>query len=280
MRNTENLPQVIDTELARLYDEDEKLSATLASAVNQAHYATERRPTYQGRKQVWMRSGPEAIELLRASTHRDAEQIIKAWDGARAAKAEVKIQMETLDRIYQQAPWTRYFPCLNTNGHIHSHLRCQTLYLDTRMGWTPGLSGKPVDEAVRELGPTLCSVCFPEAPVEWRQDRDPAKDEAKAAEKAKREEAKAAKNLTQDEEIKGYNGWMITTVAGAKQALRDAVEMANYSGMGDRHPWADAAEAAAETAAKVLLARGITQEELDTITARAIKKAKKEHGVR
>jgi hypothetical protein len=82
--------------------------------------------------------------------------------------AEVMLQIEAMNAVYREHRWTRYFPCTNADGHIHSSLTgCPSVRITTGMAWTPSLSGKTVEEAVKELGPLLCSICFPSAPVEW-----------------------------------------------------------------------------------------------------------------
>lgn len=144
------------------------------------------------------------------------------------------------------------------------------------------LADKPVADMIEEWGEMACTVCFPDAPTFPRfsqpSKRDQAAQDARAAEKAARDAKKAEKNLTPEQCFKGHSGWKITTVAGAKQALRDAVEMANYGAWGDAHPWAPAAAEAAVRATEVLLERGVPQAELDKIVANKMKALKKEFG--
>jgi hypothetical protein len=58
--------------------------------------------------------------------------------------------------------WTRFFLV----DHIHNSRACHTLRPTTRIGWLPNVSGLTEAEAVKEHGATLCTVCFPSAPVE------------------------------------------------------------------------------------------------------------------
>ena len=76
--------------------------------------------------------------------------------------------------------WSRFFIVANVGGHIHRKMECSTCYPTTNFGWLPNLSGLTEAEAVEEWGSILCSVCFPDAPVEWT-DGENKKD---AAEKA------------------------------------------------------------------------------------------------
>ena len=58
--------------------------------------------------------------------------------------------------------WTRFYLV----EHIHNSRACHTLRPTTRIGWLPNVSGLTEAEAVKEHGATLCTVCFPSAPVE------------------------------------------------------------------------------------------------------------------
>jgi hypothetical protein len=63
--------------------------------------------------------------------------------------------------------WSRFFLVTSSAGHIHSSMSCSTCRPTTAYGWMPELSGKSEEEAVSTLGPALCSVCFPSAPVDY-----------------------------------------------------------------------------------------------------------------
>ncbi len=66
--------------------------------------------------------------------------------------------------------WSRFFLV----EHIHNTARCSSFRLTTRVGWLPKVSGLTEAEAVAEYGATLCTKCFPEAPVQLtRQVADP-----------------------------------------------------------------------------------------------------------
>jgi hypothetical protein len=89
-------------------------------------------------------------------------------------KAQVIFQ-ETLpyENEYARRPWTRFFLVSNSGGHIHSSMHCSTCYPTTRYGWLPNLSGLTEAEAVAAHGAILCTVCYPSAPVEYTDRRDP-----------------------------------------------------------------------------------------------------------
>ncbi|WP_428957864.1 hypothetical protein [Streptomyces sp. cg35] len=80
--------------------------------------------------------------------------------------------------------WPRFFSVTSSNdGHTHktnSRYGCSSFRDSTTFGWHPELSGLTEAEAVKALGPTLCSLCFPSAPTEWRRDPEAVKAEAEA----------------------------------------------------------------------------------------------------
>ena len=91
---------------------------------------------------------------------------------AQEALSEARIDVAEIDVIYAAAPWSRYWLVTSSDGHIHSSTHCHTCNKGlSRTGFalTPSLSGKETAEAVEALGPALCTACFPEAPVESRE---------------------------------------------------------------------------------------------------------------
>jgi hypothetical protein len=61
--------------------------------------------------------------------------------------------------------WSRYFLVVSSNGLIHSSTNCNKGRSATRFALLPTLSGLGWETAVDALGPSLCSICFPEAPT-------------------------------------------------------------------------------------------------------------------
>jgi hypothetical protein len=82
-----------------------------------------------------------------------------------AERFEKQAEIDKLEATY--TGWSRFFLVTSSAGHVHSSMHCSTCYPTTTYGWMPELSGKTEAEAVDELGPTLCTVCFPSAPVDW-----------------------------------------------------------------------------------------------------------------
>jgi hypothetical protein len=145
---------------------------------------------------------------------------------------ELNRKITAMEQYYRADPWTRWYPCLNADGHIHSsHSDCPTLHRmgqETAMGWETRLSGQPVAVVIAELGPRLCSVCFPEAPAEHCRSLSDitraGREAARAAKNAERDAKLAVKNLA--EPFLASDGDVITTVAAAKAAVRKAAETA------------------------------------------------------
>lgn len=83
----------------------------------------------------------------------------------KAALAELMEREAAVQATY--TGWSRFFLVTSSPGHVHASTHCSTCRPTTTYGWLPELSGKDEAEAVKDLGPTLCTVCFPSAPTEW-----------------------------------------------------------------------------------------------------------------
>lgn len=286
-----------DTELAGLYAEAQGINHQLASCVDTLHYANGERKQFSGRRYNWPTSTAAVIVACTQRVIDGRDNDLSIGRGKIAATlaqinelkgrlAAIRTREAELDAIYQAAPWQRYFPCMNTDGHIHATLTgCPSVRFDTAMGWYPELSGHTVAEAITELGTRICSKCFPDAPAEhcngtWKRDEAARTGREQAA--ADRARVKAAKNLTAEQAAyvgRTGHGDRVTTVAGALTAIRDAVMFANYRGLGGRHSYADAAEACATRCREVLIERGAhTAAQLDEVAAKKLKAWRKEMG--
>lgn len=62
--------------------------------------------------------------------------------------------------------WDRYWLVTTSNGHVHADRACHTLRPTTGLALVPVLSAKTAAEAIDLLGNTMCTVCFPDAPVD------------------------------------------------------------------------------------------------------------------
>jgi hypothetical protein len=183
MTQTASTAQAIDTQLAQLHAQAARIEERIGSTVDRLYRMAGYRPVHEfGRRPYWKRAVAEMLQdigflIAHKGDERNlmmGERPSKAktrYDALLTLRAEIGLQIDQLDAIYDADPWPRYFPCLTNHGHIHSSLRgCRTVRWDSLMGWHAELSGKPVDLAVAELGPILCTVCFEDAPVEYKRD--------------------------------------------------------------------------------------------------------------
>lgn len=98
----------------------------------------------------------------------------RPWMEAGLVEADAAItvldeQIRPLDAEFvRRGRWSRFF--LVPGGHIHRATDCSTCNRGRTMTdfrWLPALSGLSDADAVTAHGAILCTVCFPDAPVEW-----------------------------------------------------------------------------------------------------------------
>ena len=95
-----------------------------------------------------------------------AQAALTALENAQRDVAAAEVVVAKLEEVWRtRGRWARFF--LVPNGHIHASTACRSLHPTTRIFWLPELSGESEADAVAAHGPTLCTHCFPLAPVEW-----------------------------------------------------------------------------------------------------------------
>lgn len=197
-----NTPKDIDTELAAVWHAIYKVERSIEMNNTSILHAANAKFYYRGRQRVTDMKLDEALVIVNdalaaadawKATHSTVEgrewgeYVSVDWVGFKSALAPHEIE-QTRKRIAQRdelnnelndlldkgaeleshyTGWSRFFLVTSSPGHVHSSMHCSTCRVTTKFGWLPELSGKDEATAVRELGPTLCSVCFPSAPVEW-----------------------------------------------------------------------------------------------------------------
>lgn len=92
-----------------------------------------------------------------------AQERLDAYDEAVAEVQAIREAIRVQEAGY--TGWSRYMLVTSSAGHVHRNMECTTCYPTTTYALVPSLSGATDDEAVAELGETLCTVCFPDAPV-------------------------------------------------------------------------------------------------------------------
>lgn len=90
-----------------------------------------------------------------------SERLGEELKALRPQAAEKRAAAIKLDEDLYEG-WNRFFLV----QHIHRSQHCSSFRLTTRVGWLPSVSGLTEAEAVAEHGATLCTICFPSAPVE------------------------------------------------------------------------------------------------------------------
>jgi hypothetical protein len=196
-------PVEIDTRIAELHGEIATTSATIRSLTNRvldrSGLRVRHSATWQTRRTTWTTTGTfeDAVEVLteyarlmdawrEADYPRDArpadlapgyysamsvsdiDKIVAERAAAIEGRYVLWTEANVLDAEYRRRPWSRYFLVVSSAGHIHSSTGCQTCRLTTAFGWMPERSGMTEAEAIESLGKhadSLCSVCYPTAPV-------------------------------------------------------------------------------------------------------------------
>ena len=166
-------PAQIDEKLA----EAEYKLMTLSLRLTGAHKTVEQFERHVERRgdlssALLMYSGKDPRETLRQLIVETTEAR-KPLDAIRdAAEAEFK----------RRGGWSRYWLVCNTGGHVHKSRGCSSCYPTTGFAWLPGASGQDSGGLIDLFGSTVCSVCFPEAPLDAIKARE--KAAKRAADKA------------------------------------------------------------------------------------------------
>lgn len=165
-----------------------------------------------------------------------AERSVDIFDG------QINELQEKIDPIEaefnRRGGWSRFFLVKNTNGHVHSSMRCTTCFPDTQYGWLTDYSGMDESQIVEEAGDSACSTCFPTAPVADRANPRPNRletpemreaRETRAREKAAREAKKLATGIwnadgTELREVPADPRWSGQVIKTERTAEIKAVE--------------------------------------------------------
>lgn len=120
---------------------------------------TERNATATMRQYDHVATAADALALLPA----DHERVV-AYDAARE-QYDAAAQAVTDHDAEGYTGWTRYMLVTSSTGHVHRDMNCSTCRPTTQFAPVVSLSGCNADEAIDLLGETLCSVCYPDAPI-------------------------------------------------------------------------------------------------------------------
>lgn len=198
-------PRETDTKLAELYLDLYKAEDRVANIETDLKRQAGAKFYYRRRQRVTDMRTDEALgiveaELRKLTEHRAAHEgedglwvgyagivLPYAEDQVRRAVTKYHEQQDTITALEVEigrleatyTGWSRFFLVTSSPGHVHSSMYCSTCYPSTRYGWLPEMSGQSEAEAVAEFGPTLCTVCFPSAPVTWTEGKKLTAAEAK-----------------------------------------------------------------------------------------------------
>jgi hypothetical protein len=186
-------PVEIDTALAAAYRADDQAHSRMLGAASTMRYLYAEnvlgmRRVPHGRKGAQF--PPEASPAAAADWFRTLDQngnifsmfrggysgrvgeTLARFDEAVGRCIDTAAQIGHLAKLYRG--WSRFFVVTSSTGHIHSSQSCHTCRPTTAFGWLPDMSGLSEADALVKLfekggdraASALCSVCFPNAPVE------------------------------------------------------------------------------------------------------------------
>jgi len=249
-------PVEIDTELARLWGEEQQLDVRLHRAMTR------------------LADREKSTTRYYASTVEDDEaEIANLQNSIAALQAEAQ---PLVDEFFARGRWNRYFLVSNDNGHVHRGTNCSTCFVTTQYSWLVELADCDEDAMIEEWGERACTVCFPSAPTNPLYHRpariDREAQAARQAEKAQRDAAKATKAIVDvdGQPLRGEYGVIKTKVA-ARNELSGAIKSLAWYGPG--HPTDFAAVARKMAAA---LRASAPEIDVDKVIANAIKAAAKD----
>lgn len=103
---------------------------------------------------------------------------------ALATLADINAQINACDDEFDaRGGWNRFYLVTSSQGHIHSSTNCSSCNKGRNMttfALVCDLSDAEASEAVDIFGAALCSVCFPDAPVEFTDEVKITKAQANA----------------------------------------------------------------------------------------------------
>lgn len=195
---TKQTPVQIDTEIAAIQEIEGRAVYRLQSAYS----ALERgkKTTLDLQTKFPAEYGPDWKFYEQENAEKEIADQTRIRDAARAKAAPLHAEFA------RRGGWSRFFVVLNDNGHCHSSTACSTCFPTTRFGWVTTLSGSTEEEAVKEYGSKMCTVCFPSAPVSkfWGEGRI-AREEREEKE-ARQAERQAKRNAKEAAQVTGENG--------------------------------------------------------------------------
>lgn len=261
----EQSPSEIDTQLAALYEAEQKALSVLGMAQSSVYYAAGAKKIYLARGTKWSLTFSEAVDKVEAMLDdqrsykvREAQQTLERLDEAKAKVREIREQAEVFNAEFtRRGGWTRAFLATSsTNPHVHNGMDCSTcnkMGKPTRFGWFPQYSGKAEAEIVEDAGERACTTCYPSAPVSVlsRPTKFFTEDEKAKATAREERAAKRAKADAEKIEVEGIREYSDRGQTKVFKSLRAATQFATSAradviSWGGDHPsvprWVENAE--------------------------------------
>lgn len=161
-------PAEIDTEIARLQEQQASVTATVARA--------------------------HMMLTSKYSTESERDEARAAYSDAMGKIRVLEGLVDALQAEFgRRGGWMRYYVVNNNNGHLHTNTHCQNTYDTTEWVWMPGMSGMTKAQAVVEGGSLTCLSCFPEFRTEIELGREPRFETPRMRKTREEREAAAAK---------------------------------------------------------------------------------------
>ncbi|MEV7675028.1 hypothetical protein [Streptomyces sp. NPDC088752] len=244
-------PVEIDTELSRLWNEQEQADGTRLKLSYALHreLGDEGRKVRGARRPIFSLSWESVLEqaLVKAlapyteaesHTARRLNDMLRNWAMASrkldGLSAEIK---KYADEYHRRGGWNRVFLAKSHDGHAHNGTECSTCHhgeYRTEFAWLIQYSGKTEAEIIADAGERACTTCYPSAPVGAKGTKMFTPDETEAAKareereaaKAKRAADRTAKGITNPDGsvLRGRHGRLETERAAVLEATGELAE--------------------------------------------------------
>lgn len=180
----------------------------------------------------WAVVEPHILTVERCIEDGLAPAAVQALGAAEALLGEAQAACQECENEYNSRPWARYWLVVSSDGHIHSGRSCCTCNKGkepTKFALAAYLSGSSVEAAVADLGPALCSVCYPEAPVEAKEQ---ARISGRLALALREQGCEAFKKARQEAQEKALKRSADRCQGSGQQALSDEYRQAKCPACG------------------------------------------------
>jgi hypothetical protein len=173
--------QAHDERVLELLAETEKAAIKTAHRMDTLRWVTLDRRNYGGLR-TDRRTGTEVVATIEAliaagdayivSYGATPSELLASYTEAVDAQLEVGRTFHAHEANY--TGWQRYWLVVSSAGLVHASQGCHTCNKGrsaTLFALLPSLSGRSHEALVEALGPSLCSVCWPDAPVAWTDEQ-------------------------------------------------------------------------------------------------------------